>query len=229
MVLLSIIRKNKLKERELRILFLGLDNSGKSTILKRVQGKDIDSVSPTLGFDIFTIMHNGLVNHPFPISTGHSSHIHLDILSMSVSDLMHSATGCKILNLLVDLTGDVGGQKTLRPYWRNYFERTDCIVWVVDSGDRERIQDCRDELWSLLGEERLAGATILIFANKQDIHGAMTGEEIQRSLQLDRIRLHSWRIQPCSAVTGEHLLKGLDWAVKDVGNRIHYYGASHLS
>jgi ribosome biogenesis GTPase A len=59
MVLLSIIRKNKLKERELRILFLGLDNSGKSTILKRIQGKDIDSVSPTLGFDIFTLLHNG--------------------------------------------------------------------------------------------------------------------------------------------------------------------------
>lgn len=61
MVLLSIIRKNKLKERELRLLFLGLDNSGKSTILKRIQGKDIDDVSPTLGFDIFTLLHNGWV------------------------------------------------------------------------------------------------------------------------------------------------------------------------
>ena len=59
MVLLSIIRKNKHKERELRILFLGLDNSGKSTILKQIQGKDIHSVSPTLGFDIFTLLHNG--------------------------------------------------------------------------------------------------------------------------------------------------------------------------
>lgn len=59
MVLLSIIRKNKHKERELRILFLGLDNSGKSTILKQIQGRDIHSVSPTLGFDIFTLLHNG--------------------------------------------------------------------------------------------------------------------------------------------------------------------------
>jgi len=26
--------------------------------------------------------------------------------------------------------GDVGGQKTLRTYWRNYFERTDTLIWV---------------------------------------------------------------------------------------------------
>jgi ADP-ribosylation factor-like protein 2 len=133
-----------------------------------------------------------------------------------------------LTSLFLAYEGDVGGQKTLRPYWRNYFERTDCIVWVVDSGDRERMQDCRDELWSLLGEERLAGATILVFANKQDIYGAMTGEEIQRLLHLDRISLHSWRIQPCSAVTGDNLLTGLDWAVKDVGSRIYFHGASHI-
>jgi GTPase SAR1 family protein len=51
------------------------------------------------------------------------------------------------------ITGDVGGQRTLRPYWRNYFERTDAVVWVVDSGDVERLRDCKEELWNLLGEE----------------------------------------------------------------------------
>ena len=51
------------------------------------------------------------------------------------------------------IEGDVGGQRTLRPYWRNYYERTDAIVWVVDSSDRLRIGDCRDELNALLVEE----------------------------------------------------------------------------
>jgi ADP-ribosylation factor-like protein 2 len=59
--------------------------------------------------------------------------------------------------MLVGLTqegpGDVGGQKTLRSYWRNYFEKTDALIWVVDSTDRLRIQDCRDELKGLLQEE----------------------------------------------------------------------------
>ena len=48
---------------------------------------------------------------------------------------------------------DVGGQKSLRSYWRNYFETTDGLVWVVDSADRRRLQDCKQELHQLLQEE----------------------------------------------------------------------------
>ncbi len=48
---------------------------------------------------------------------------------------------------------DVGGQKSLRSYWRNYFESTDGLVWVVDSADRLRLEDCRKELYALLLEE----------------------------------------------------------------------------
>lgn len=51
------------------------------------------------------------------------------------------------------MSGDVGGQKTLRSYWRNYFEKTDALIWVVDATDRLRIDDCRDELHGLLQEE----------------------------------------------------------------------------
>jgi len=49
--------------------------------------------------------------------------------------------------------GDVGGQTSLRPYWRNYFESTDAVVWVVDSSDRIRMGDCRRELEGLLQQE----------------------------------------------------------------------------
>lgn len=48
---------------------------------------------------------------------------------------------------------DVGGQKTIRSYWRNYFEQTDGLVWVVDSSDRRRLDDCKYELDNLLKEE----------------------------------------------------------------------------
>ena len=48
---------------------------------------------------------------------------------------------------------DVGGQKTIRSYWRNYFEKTDALIWVVDATDRIRMTDCRDELRGLLLEE----------------------------------------------------------------------------
>lgn len=54
---------------------------------------------------------------------------------------------------VTEAPGDVGGQKTLRPYWRNYFESTDAVVWVVDSGDSLRMGDCKQELRNLLQEE----------------------------------------------------------------------------
>lgn len=54
---------------------------------------------------------------------------------------------------LTGLIGDVGGQKTLRSYWRNYFEKTDALIWVVDATDRLRMDDCCTELHGLLQEE----------------------------------------------------------------------------
>lgn len=48
---------------------------------------------------------------------------------------------------------DVGGQKSLRSYWRNYFESTDGLIWVVDSADKRRLSDCTTELHSLIEEE----------------------------------------------------------------------------
>lgn len=43
-------------------IFRGLDNAGKTTILKRFNGEEIDTISPTLGFNIKTLEHRGLVN-----------------------------------------------------------------------------------------------------------------------------------------------------------------------
>lgn len=96
----------------------------------------------------------------------------------------------------------MGGQRSLRPYWRNYFEKTDAVVWVVDSSDPLRMEDCRAELWTLLGEEvrdsslltlfqRLAGASLLIFANKQDIPGALSPEQINQVRTTSRCTDHS--------------------------------------
>jgi ADP-ribosylation factor-like protein 2 len=118
---------------------------------------------------------------------------------------------------------DVGGQKSIRAYWRNYFESTDGLIWVVDSADRMRLELCRDELLALLQQEKLAGASLLIFANKQDIEGALSADEIRRVLGLDAHRSFEnrhWSIQSCSAVTGAGLVEGIDWIVEDVANRI---------
>ena len=147
--------------------------------------------------------------------------------------------------MVSDLTrlneGDVGGQKTLRTYWKNYFEKTDTLIWVVDATDRDRMEDCMKELHGLLLEEvcrsqvpiiedylanflqRLTGASLLVFKNKSDIESAMEENEIVQSLKLKEIKTHHWRIMTCSAVTGHNLREGVDWIVKDAKERLFLY------
>ena len=62
---------------------------------------------------------------------------------------------------------DVGGQDKIRPLWRHYFQNTQGLIFVVDSNDRERIGEAREELMRMLAEDELREAVLLIFANKQ--------------------------------------------------------------
>ncbi len=84
-----------------------------------------------------------------------------------------------------------------------------------------RLQDCKAELHALLKEERLAGATLLILANKQDIAGALSVEAIQQALDLPNLGRRHFKVQGCSPVTGVGVQEGFDWVVKDISQRIY--------
>jgi ADP-ribosylation factor protein 1/Arf/Sar family protein len=64
---------------------------------------------------------------------------------------------------------DVGGQDKIRPLWRHYFQNTQGIIFVVDSNDRDRVPEAREELQRMLNEDELRDALLLVFANKQDL------------------------------------------------------------
>jgi small GTP-binding protein len=83
---------------------------------------------------------------------------------------------------------DIGGQKSIRPYWRNYFDQTDALIYVIDSADRRRMEETGIELAQLLEEDKLAGVPMLIFANKCDLLNALTVSEISAGLNLHTIR-----------------------------------------
>mmetsp|Transcript_12406 Transcript_12406/g.18796 ORF Transcript_12406/g.18796 Transcript_12406/m.18796 type:complete len:189 (+) Transcript_12406:18-584(+) len=175
-ILDRLLRTLKRSDREVRILVLGLDNSGKTTVLRKLSAEDIQHVTPTQGFNVKSLIQSDL--------------------KMNV--------------------WDVGGQKTIRPYWRNYFESTDALIYVIDSADRRRMEETGIELQQLLEEDKLSGVPLLIYANKQDLLSALSAAELTAGLNLHAIRDRQWIIVPCSAKTGEGLQDGIDFIVEEL-------------
>ncbi|XP_046330909.2 ADP-ribosylation factor-like protein 3 [Haliotis rufescens] len=177
MGLLALLRKLKsTADKELRILLLGLDNAGKTTLLKKLASEDVSHTTPTQGFNIKSVQSGG----------------------------------CK-LNVW-----DIGGQRKIRPYWRNYFENTDILIYVIDSSDKKRFDETSLELKELLEEEKLAGVPLIVFANKQDLVTATSVSDIAEGLRLEVVRDRKWQLQACSAVTGEGVKDGMEWVMKTV-------------
>ena len=108
---------------------------------------------------------------------------------------------------------DLGGQTSIRPYWRCYYPNTDAIIFVVDSADRERLSIAKQELHAMLEEEELKDAILLVFANKQDQVGALKAAQISEAMGLDEIRNRQWSIKETTATKGNGLFEGFDWIV----------------
>merc|ERR1719361_3204891 len=118
---------------------------------------------------------------------------------------------------------DVGGQDKIRPLWRHYYTKTHSIIFVVDSNDRERIDDlsgsdnsAKEMLHRLLAENELQNIPLLVYANKQDLPNAMSVSEMAEKLGLYQVKDRQWHIQSTCAVTGDGLYQGLDWLYKSI-------------
>ncbi|KAL2556561.1 ADP-ribosylation factor [Forsythia ovata] len=141
-------------KKEMRILMVGLDAAGKTTILYKLKLGEIVTTIPTIGFNVETVEYKNI--------------------SFTV--------------------WDVGGQDKIRPLWRHYFQNTQGLIFVVDSNDRDRVVEARDELHRMLNEDELRDAVLLVFANKQDLPNAMNAAEITDKLGLHSLRQRHWRI-----------------------------------
>uniref|UniRef100_A0A8C1ES52 ADP-ribosylation factor 3a n=2 Tax=Cyprinus carpio TaxID=7962 RepID=A0A8C1ES52_CYPCA len=119
--------KSLIGKKEMRILMVGLDAAGKTTILYKLKLGEIVTTIPTIGFNVETVEYKNI--------------------SFTV--------------------WDVGGQDKIRPLWRHYFQNTQGLIFVVDSNDRERVNEAREELMRMLAEDELRDAVLLVFANKQ--------------------------------------------------------------
>uniref|UniRef100_A0A0G4GZT6 ADP-ribosylation factor 1 n=1 Tax=Chromera velia CCMP2878 TaxID=1169474 RepID=A0A0G4GZT6_9ALVE len=168
---LSTVFHKLFGDKEVRILVLGLDNAGKTTILYRMHSGEVVQTIPTIGFNVETVQYK---NIKFQV-------------------------------------WDLGGQTSIRPYWRCYYPNTDAVVYVVDSADRDRIGDAKQELHMMLEEDELKNVTLLVFANKQDLPGSMNAKEISEALNLTQIRSRQWALFQASAVQGKGITEGFEW------------------
>lgn len=162
---------------------LGLDASGKTTILYKLKLGDIETTIPTIGFNVETIQYKNL--------------------SFTV--------------------WDVGGQDKIRPLWRHYCEGVQGLIYVIDSSDRERIDEACEELHRILQEPSFqafhdnnssqsnSNVALLIFANKQDLPNSMSVNEIIENLRLHSLLRRRWNIMSTCATSGDGLIEGLDW------------------
>ena len=135
--------------KEMRILMLGLDAAGKTTILYKLKlGQSVNTI-PTVGFNVETVTYKNVK------------------FNVWVSPLFRqgSSSGPKI-NFI---NQDVGGQDKIRPLWRHYYTGTQGLIFVVDCADRDRIDEARQELHRIINDREMREAIILIFANKQDL------------------------------------------------------------
>ncbi|KAF6028514.1 ARF1 [Bugula neritina] len=135
-------------KKTMRILMVGLDAAGKTTILYKMKLGEIVTTIPTIGFNVETVEYKNI--------------------SFTV--------------------WDVGGQDRIRSLWRHYFQNTQGLIFVVDSNDRERLQEARGELERMMNEDDLRDSILLIFANKQDLPNALSTAELTEKLGLNSFR-----------------------------------------
>lgn len=165
-----------LGKKEVRLLMVGLDAAGKTTILYQLKIGETVKTIPTIGFNVETLDYKGL-------------------------------------NFTV---WDVGGQDKIRVLWKHYYQGTDGLIFVVDSNDKERIDEAADELKKMLNEDELKDAVLLVMANKQDIKGALSTSEVTDKLGLPKIKNRKWMVQGTSAISGLGLREGLDWLAEEL-------------
>ena len=183
MGLLDLLRKLKRNDRDAKILVLGLDNAGKTTLLKYLSSEAPSKIEePTKGFNVKTICKEGVK-----------------------------------LNVW-----DIGGQSSIRTYWENYYERTDGLVFVVDSSDDMRLDESSDVFKILLAEPKLSKVPILVYANKQDKNDALQPNEIMDKMELNSITDRKWTIQACVATNGEGVDSGMKWLVDAVNSNSNH-------
>eukprot|EP01112_Ceratiomyxa_fruticulosa_P014887 TRINITY_DN431_c0_g1_i2.p1 TRINITY_DN431_c0_g1~~TRINITY_DN431_c0_g1_i2.p1 ORF type:complete len:406 (-),score=97.27 TRINITY_DN431_c0_g1_i2:146-1363(-) len=121
---------------------------------------------------------------------------------------------------------DLGGGPTFRGIWGRYYAEVHAAVFVVDSGDERKIHAAKDALHGALQHPRFQKKPVLVLANKQDLSGAMSTDQIASNLELEKFKDYQFNVIGCTAqrtstegVIDPNIKKGLEWLTKTVDSR----------
>ncbi|MEA2071730.1 MAG: Arf family protein [Asgard group archaeon] len=165
------------EKKQINITICGLDNAGKTTIVKYLIKGNFVETHPTMG-----------VNHEI---------IELPKVTLNIFDL--------------------GGQKDFRILWKEINEKSDALIFVIDSSDHIRLEEARDIFYKIINEQIKKQITILILLNKIDKSGTITQEEFIEKFDLPNLRSSIiWAVFQVSAKTGTGIIESFNWLVNKI-------------
>ncbi|KAI8893916.1 ADP-ribosylation factor family-domain-containing protein [Globomyces pollinis-pini] len=108
---------------------------------------------------------------------------------------------------------DLGGQKQLHSIWEKYYDDCHAIMFVVDSTDRERIEEVKTILENVMQNDIINGIPVIMLANKQDVVGALTLQEIQEIFNQIAVALEARdsKVLCISALEGTGVQDAIEW------------------
>ncbi|XP_066901986.1 ADP-ribosylation factor-related protein 1 [Halyomorpha halys] len=118
---------------------------------------------------------------------------------------------------------DLGGQEELQSLWDKYYAESHAVIYIVDSNDRERIDESKETFDKMIASENLIGVPLLVLANKQDIVDCMGVREVKPIFKKNAhmIGRRDCMVMPVSALNGDGVDEGILWLVDCIKRNSH--------
>ncbi|KAM9804970.1 ADP-ribosylation factor-like protein 6 [Neosynchiropus ocellatus] len=181
-----------LRKKEVNVLCLGLDNSGKTTIINQLKPAN----------------HSNLLG-PLSEDWKHASQAQTQEIVPTIGFNIEKFKSSSLSFTVFDMSG----QSRYRNLWEHYYKESHAIIFVIDSSDKLRMVVAKEELDTLLNHQdiRCKKIPVLFFANKMDLRDAVSSVKVSQLLSLENIKDKPWHICASNAIAGEGLQDGLDW------------------
>ncbi|CUM64949.1 uncharacterized protein PRCAT00002567001 [Priceomyces carsonii] len=210
------------KQEQYNVLILGLDNAGKTTFLEHIKllylspneatkkrhhentdGRSTSDILkgkrilPTVGQNTTTIKFE-----PSPESQLPSQFNNINLKFW-----------------------DLGGQRSLRNLWSRYYRSCHGIIFIIDSTDTDRFQECYDTLREIAHDDswydnitsnETVSVPILMLANKQDLPEAVDLVSLKTGVFIDlvsELEATDSKLLPVSVLENQGLRESLEWLV----------------